>query len=124
MPKRSAIEIVFRKELSVDDLWVVSLVGRLDLFNSNKISEKMNKFLMENKTKKIIMNLAEVKYLSSGGIRMIVQLVKKIRKDGGELLLCDLSKVVKDVLDMVGFNLLFTTYDTEQDAIQNFKDNI
>jgi len=124
MPKRSDIEIVVRKELSVDDLWVVSLVGRLDLFNSNKINEKMDKLLVENKAKKIIMNLAEVKYLSSGGIRMIVQLVKKIRKDGGELLLCSLSKAVKDVLDMVGFNLLFTTYETEQDAIQNFKDNI
>ena len=49
-----------------------------------------------------------VQYLSSAGIRILVNQYKKIKKIGGLFVLTDLSDSVAEVLNMVGMSSMLT----------------
>jgi len=54
-----------------------------------------------------------VQYLSSAGIRILVNQYKKIKKIGGLFCLADLSAAVAEVLDMVGMSTMLTEREAE-----------
>lgn len=57
-----------------------------------------------------IVDLGDVEYVSSAGLRVLLLLAKKLQQKGGRLGLCRLSPGVKEVFDISGFSLIFKIY--------------
>lgn len=77
------------------------LIGRLDAYTSNdaegilvKACEKFNK---------VILNLAELEYVSSAGLRVFKILYMQMTKKGGKLAVKNVSPFVMEVFEMTGF---------------------
>ena len=61
-----------------------------------------------------------LEYLSSAGLRVILTAAKLLQAAAGEMKICQANGVVKDVLEMSGFDSLVHMYDDEKDAVAAF----
>ncbi len=99
-------------ELIGDETHVV-LSGRLDAAWSNAVNQSLQE-IVHSGCHSIALNLANVDYLSSAGIRVLVILAKHLQKIGGRLRLADASPAVREVLQLVGFQQLLAGLDKPQ----------
>ena len=70
--------------------------------------------------KSVVLQLAEVSYVDSGGLGALVRLRNLLRFDGGDLKLCQLSPFVLQVLTATKLIGVFHTYASEKEAIEAF----
>ncbi len=71
-------------------------------------------------SKKIVLNLKEVDYVDSSGMGEIVRSHMAIRKQGGQLKLANLSKMVSELLQATGMNKVFDVHQDETTATRSF----
>ena len=71
-------------------------------------------------TKKVVLQLAEVNYVDSGGLGALVRLLGVLRAARGDLKLCELSPFVVQVLQATNLLSVFHPYASEKDAIEAF----
>jgi anti-anti-sigma factor len=94
---------------------VLQITGRLDA-STVSILERAILRAFTLGARVIIIDMGEVTYISSSGLRVLLTARRQARERGGDLLLCSLSPNVRDVLDMVGFTVLFSIQGTLDDA--------
>ena len=99
-----------------EDVLVVDMVGRLDTSTSGEAYDQMVR-IAQSGSSKVLVNLKDVDYISSAGLRVILTASKLLRTARGELRLCHANDVVREVLDVSGFNSLLRVHDTELDAL-------
>ena len=99
---------------------VVYLSGRMDAYAANDVEQKLES-LATVKHANLVLNLRELEYISSSGLRVLLATLKKATKQQGDVRLACLNPSVKDVFDIAGFTQLFKIYDKEEDAINSLK---
>ena len=99
-----------------EDVLVVDMVGRLDTSTSGEAYDQMVR-IAQSGSSKVLVTLKDVDYISSAGLRVILTASKLLRTARGELRLCHANDVVREVLDVSGFNSLLRVHDTELDAL-------
>ena len=81
------------------------LKGRIDSMNSHEVEEEVMKTLQENSGKKPVFDMAELDYISSAGLRVLM----KVRKTVGEdVILREVKPEVYEILETTGFTELLT----------------
>jgi anti-anti-sigma factor len=69
--------------------------------------------------KKLVLNFADVRVLTSAPIGMLVNLKNKLEAVGGTLRLCQVDADIREILRLTRVVGLFSIYETEQDAIDS-----
>jgi anti-sigma B factor antagonist len=104
----------------VDGVSVVALDGRIVLGEeSNSFRERVKALIAEGK-KKIVLNMANVTYIDSAGLGILVAAHVSAKTQGASLRLCDLGKKFHDVLQLTRLLTVFSVYDTQAEAISSF----
>jgi len=85
---------------------VIQASGRLDASTVSILEHALMRAL-HTAAKVVILDLSEVTYISSSGLRVLLTCRRQLRDRRGDLILCALSQNVRDVFDMVGFSALF-----------------
>jgi anti-sigma B factor antagonist len=109
-------------EITITDMNRVTLFrvnGRIDSSNASQLGDALTDRITKG-TLNIVINLENVDYMSSGGLRELVAGLKRVKKDGGDLRLCSPSQRVGDVLELAGLDSLFQVFDTEVLAVGSF----
>lgn len=107
------------KELA-KDIWLIALSGRLDQSQTIELEKILQKHLLEGKSRFLI-DLSEVSYINSGGLRCLVTIWRQARDHGGELVLCGLSERLARVFTVVGFNKVFKIFPSRAEAQEGFE---
>lgn len=94
--------------------------GNLDSTTSSSFNDVMMKVIEEGAAN-IIVDMAQLKYISSSGLRVLLAGLKKIKTKSGLVILAGLQPHVKEVLDIAGFTPLFTITATKEEAIARCK---
>jgi len=66
----------------------------------------------------LILNMTDLDYISSAGLRVVLSMAKKLKVKQGDILLTGLRGVVKEVFEISGFSTIFKIFDTEEDALK------
>jgi anti-sigma B factor antagonist len=103
----------------VNDIKVVDIEGRLNTSTSPEADAFFKKLISDGVTK-ILINLEELDYTSSTGLRVILFTGKQLSKVKGKMAICSLNPTVKEVFDMAGFSAMFDVYETEEEALKHF----
>jgi anti-sigma B factor antagonist len=98
---------------------VVYLCGRLDAYAANDVEKKLNS-LTATKHLHLVLNLKDLDYISSSGLRVLLAALKRATKHEGDIRLARVQQCVKDVFDIAGFTQFFKMYDEEEEAINSF----
>lgn len=101
------------------DVLVLRMQGRLDAVSSPTAEKQVFDFI-NNGRHKILFDFAQIDYLSSAGMRMLLSVTKKLKTLSGKLVLCSVSVNVMDVLKMSGFDHVLELTKTEEDALRKF----
>ena len=105
------------EERRVGDVVVLDLNGRLTLGDdSTRLKDKINSVLHDG-SQHILLNLADVSYIDSGGLGQLVSSFTGVKRANGHLKLFGLGKQSKDLLAMTKLVMVFDTYNTERDAL-------
>jgi len=83
--------------------------GRIDATSADVLLHKLENAL-KNGHKAIVVNMSGVEYLSSIGIRVILNIYKKAVEAGGTFKIERPSEIVKNVLGMVALKQMLVTY--------------
>jgi stage II sporulation protein AA (anti-sigma F factor antagonist) len=109
------MEIAKRKE---KDVLVVSLKGRLDAVTS-PVLEKDLMESMAGGERIMVVDLGDLDYISSAGLRTILASTKRLKEKQGRLLLASLKSVVKEVFEISGFSSIIPIYDSVDSALSS-----
>src|SRR5437773_5318908 len=99
---------------------VVDLSGRITLGDGSALLRKTIRGLLEDQRKKILLNLADVDYSDSSGIGELVSGFTAGKNQGGDLKLLQLTKKVRDLLQITKLYTVFDIYTDENAAIRSF----
>jgi anti-sigma B factor antagonist len=99
---------------------VVDLSGRITLGDSSALLRKTIRGLLQDERKKILLNLADVDYIDSSGIGELVSGFTAVKNQSGELKLLQLTKKVRDLLQITKLYTVFDVYTDENTAIRSF----
>jgi len=100
---------------------VLALGGRFDADVALRFGERVD-FEIEKKAGDktidfdLIVDMEQVTYISSGGIRVFLSLHEKMRDTGGILALCNLQTLVARVINVAGLFAVFNIYASVGDA--------
>jgi anti-sigma B factor antagonist len=104
----------------VNDVSVVALDGRIVLGDeSNSLREKL-KSLIAGRKKKIVLNMANIKYIDSAGLGILVGAHVSAKAQGASLRLCHLGREFHRVLQITKLLTIFDVYDTQAAAVSSF----
>jgi len=81
--------------------WSVQARGTLDLETAPQLKERLDE-LIDDGAALIVLQLGEVEFLDSSGIRTIVAAARRLRETGGQLLITEASGAVQQVLEIAG----------------------
>ena len=105
----------------VDGVTVVTLEGRIVLGEeSHSFREKLKSLLVEGK-KKIVLNMADIKYIDSSGLGTLVAAHVSAKTHGASVRLCNLGKKFHEVMQITKLLTIFDVYDTEAAAVRSFQ---
>jgi anti-sigma B factor antagonist len=105
---------------NIDGITVVDCNGRI-VFGDEAaaLREKIKKLVAEN-NKQLVLNLAGVSYIDSGGLGTLVGLYTTARNAGGSIKLANLTQRVGDLLQVTKLLTVFDVYDGEEKAVKAF----
>jgi anti-sigma B factor antagonist len=95
---------------------VLSINGRVDTSTAPQLEQAINKEI-DSGNRKILLNFAEVSYISSGGLRVLLATAKKLKNPGDKFCLCSLSPEVFKILKLAGFTSIFSIWPSEGEAL-------
>jgi anti-sigma B factor antagonist len=105
----------------VGDVTVVDAEGRITLGDGATTFRDTVRDLANAGNKKLLLNLAEVSYIDSSGIGEMVSGFTTIANQGGQVKLLNLTKRVKDLLQITKLYTVFEVFDDEATAVRSFK---
>jgi anti-sigma B factor antagonist len=105
---------------TVDEVVVVDCSGRI-VFGEESADLRDTVKMVITQSKRIILNLAGVTYIDSGGLGTLVALYTTARNNGSSIKLANLTQRVGDLLQVTKLVTIFDVYDSEEKALESFR---
>jgi anti-sigma B factor antagonist len=94
----------------------IDVQGFLDAHTFERMQALIDQCFVE-KVYKLVVNLAEVDYISSAGAGVFIGAIGTAQENGGNIVLLNPTENVKEVFDLLGLSLIFTFAESEEEAI-------
>ena len=108
------IKVTQEKQLAI-----VAITGSVDSLTSGEVTRSLSQQIEAGK-KRVIVDLSQVDFLGSAGLRVILAGLKESRQQGGDLSLAGAQPGVEKILKMSGFTNILKAYATVKEAIADF----
>jgi len=95
---------------------LVSVSGRMDAVTAPEFEKELNGLIDEGNVNFVI-DLAELDYISSSGLRSVLATAKKLKTKSGQIYLAALQAVVKEVFEISGFSTIIPIYESVEEAL-------
>jgi anti-sigma B factor antagonist len=104
---------------------MLAVSGRIDAVTSPQLKQQIEA-LFETGRYRIVLDFAQLAYVSSPGLRVLIEARKKARDwkitdlEGGDIRIANLPPRIKEVFDLTGFTSLFELYSDTVTAVGSF----
>lgn len=103
-----------------DGITILDLNGRIVLGKETALMRDTILDLIGRGKKGIVLNLGNVPYVDTSGISEMISAAQAIRREGGDLKLLNLTRRVRDTVEVVRLGTIFELFDDEDSAIKSF----
>jgi stage II sporulation protein AA (anti-sigma F factor antagonist) len=94
----------------------VALRGRLDAQTSKAVEDRLLS-LIESGEVRLVVDLEQLHYISSVGLRVLLLAAKRLRTANGAIAVCALQPTVQQVFEIAGFTGIFRIFPTRDAAV-------
>ena len=98
---------------------LLQVSGRVDSISADELHAALVDCIT-NARHQVVVDLQDVEYMSSAGLRELVSALKQVNKQEGDLRLANPSARVMEVLELAGLDSIFKIFPTLSDAIGSF----
>jgi len=111
------MEITTKRLKRVD---LVTVGGRIDSATAPEL-ERILRSIVDAGRYRICMDLKDLKYISSAGIKVLISILKTCKRwNRGDLRLANMPPYIADVFDLAGLTPLFKIYPDTVEAVGSF----
>lgn len=103
----------------IEGIFIMAVYGRIDSNSSSEFERVLYETI--DKTAWIILDLAEVEYISSSALRVLLAGKKRLKPKKGDLILTALQPVVRDVFEITGLSRVFSIQKSREQALQSIR---
>jgi stage II sporulation protein AA (anti-sigma F factor antagonist) len=104
----------------IGEILVVSPVGQINSANAADIESGLLAWV-EKGERQCVLDLGQLDYISSAGLRVVLMLAKRLKQSSGQLVLCSLQPQVHEVFDISGFLSILTVVDSRPAALSQLE---
>lgn len=98
-----------------DGITIVKLRGELERQTVPDVEETLTPLIGPGC--KILMDMGEVSYISSAGLRLFLLFYRQVDRENGRIALASLQEMIHDTMSITGFLDFFQTYNTVADGL-------
>lgn len=102
------------------EVWVFRPFGRIDAGHSTDLDTALTEGI-EQGMRLIVVDLTDVIYIASSGLRAIIKAAKSVKAEGGSIRVCGMHDQVEEVFRLSGLSKIFPNYPSSEEAIKNFQ---
>lgn len=106
-------------ELQRGDVTILQVKGKLDAILSPCIEKKAVEYINKGSSK-LLLDLQDVSYISSAGLRMLLSIKKQMKSVPGKLIVCSLSSEVLEIMKICGFDHVLEISKSQEEALRLF----
>jgi len=101
---------------SLDGATIITVDGEID---ANTAPEAQDKILpLASPGCRLVLNLTNVPYMSSAGLRILLATYRQISSGGGKVVLVGVAEEIMDTMSVTGFIRFFKVCDTVQEGVE------
>ena len=104
---------------NIGSILAIDISGKLDTTTSAPALEQLLQNL-EASPGQVLISLAPLEFVSSAGLRVVLRVAKHVRGYSGALKVSGAHGMVKEVLEISGFDSLLDLYEDEAQALESF----
>jgi anti-sigma B factor antagonist len=109
-------------ERAIGDVTILDLDGKLTIDDGAELLRDKVASIVFQGRRKVLLNLAGVPYMDSGGLGELVRCSMVTRRAGGAVKLVGLTSRITDLLAITKLLTIFDTFDSEALALAGFGD--
>ena len=98
---------------------IITISGKFDATTVKDVEAYING-VVDAEHSQVVLDLGDVSYLSSAGIRAMLATMQNARRDGGDLRLAKTTGNILRVITTAGFPKIMKLYDTLDEAVESF----
>lgn len=95
---------------------IVTVSGRMDAVSAPEFEQTLMG-LIDSDPAAMIIDVSDLVYITSAGLRSILTIAKALKAKGGQLKIAALKDVVKNVYEISGFRAIIPTFETVEAAL-------
>jgi anti-anti-sigma factor len=95
---------------------IISVKGRMDAITSVDFEKKLTEWI-SNGENQFFIDLSEMDYISSAGLRSILKISKQLQMRNGKMIFAGLQDSVREVFRISGFETIFQIRKTMEEAM-------
>ncbi|SRR6266536_3858533 len=100
---------------SIKDVTLIEIEGAIDSNTAPHVQQKVLSATVNQH--KVILDMTNVEYLSSAGLRMLLLVYRQLKAQNGNIALVGLSEEIKDVMTNTGFIDFFIVADSRDSGM-------
>jgi len=109
------------KERQAGDVTILDMSGEVRIGEGAVALRDSIRNLADQGKKKVLLNLAGVKYMDSTGVGELIANYTTITRQGGQLKLLSLTERIQNLLVITKLLTVFDSYDNEAEALKSFQ---
>jgi anti-sigma B factor antagonist len=117
------MELSFRQQ---NDTTIVSIAGSVDALTAGEATSYIMEQIRKSEANKslpiqMVLDLSQVEFMSSAGLRAILASLKECRQKGGDLRLAAAQMGVDKILRMSGFTSILKSFPSIDEAVNSYR---
>ena len=106
-------------ETQEGNITVIKVKGRLDVLSSKDMNQSLRE-VIDKGHYQILLDCSELDFVSSSGLRVLIQTAKQLRKLNGKIGLCTIKDHIYEVLEIAGIFSLLPVSSNLKEALKKF----
>ncbi|MEW6170868.1 MAG: STAS domain-containing protein [Candidatus Omnitrophota bacterium] len=102
-----------------NDVVICKIDGEINISTSPELRKFFDN-LVQNKTKKIILDFTSLSYIDSSGLATLIELLQRIKKIDGKFYICNMSDKIKNIFEITKLHKLFEVFENQELALNKF----
>ncbi|MCF7874127.1 MAG: STAS domain-containing protein [Candidatus Omnitrophica bacterium] len=103
-----------------EDIIIASISGEINIDTSPELRKAFDQYTDQG-IKKVIIDCQNLAYIDSSGLATLIELLQRLKKENGELKICNLAEKVKSVFEVTKLDKLFDICLNQEQAVERFK---
>ena len=95
---------------------IIALQGQVNSANAATVETEVLAVVQQG-ARNVLLDMRELSYISSAGLRVVLVLAKRLKQAGGKLVIYGMQPHVREVFDISGFMAILNVVATRDDAV-------